>query len=98
MRYDETQPKADTRYLANQACTPKEPTLLNTAEEALKWVNELGLNLAALERNLFGGPNKPDFDKKDVEMPFSLEGKLRAISSQAASLVGFTSTLLNKTS
>lgn len=98
MNLSQTYPKPDKQYMtATQAAAPSEPTLNDSADEALKWLFELTSNLYAIERNLIGGINVPSTEK-DVEKPFALEGKLRLISQQAASMVGFTSTILNKIS
>lgn len=97
MRYDETTPKMEYKTATQVPAPPTDPGLNDKALETLKWLNELGANLEAIERNLFGGPEKPNLTPKDVPQPYGLDERLRVISQQVSGMVGFTSGLLNRT-
>jgi len=91
--------QTSTSYQSQAAfCEPSNPTLQNTAAEALKWISELSHNLELLEIGLFSGPCKPlpPVEKITATGFPGLESQLRDISSQCANLVGFTGTLLTK--
>jgi hypothetical protein len=86
-------PAVATQRIPEGPWTPiSQPSLMNLADEALKWTGELEKHLDTIQITLFGPMPMAGLTAQES----SIEEKLAALSSRLASLCGFTATLIRR--